>query len=146
MVECIAPPAVNIDRFLPPTPLRMVFDSEENNVTDDYPLERLRLACSNAPIARLSADALSLQTVGRMVDACSDQAAVQLEAIIADARESMNVLFDKEMQRLIFLQKRRHIQTRDALSVCRSEKTQIEKLLNNTRLRLEAIRVIQSVP
>lgn len=143
LLECVAPPRLHVDRFLPPTPLRVVVDQNGVEagalVTSKALAGRIKPA---KPFALLdqpdlhdaipswieSAEALTRRHVSRYVEA---------------ARKTMQTQLDHEVSRLRELQKVNRSVRPEEIEQLLAEQRELDRHLTGARLRLDAVRLIQ---
>ena len=143
VVECIAPPHLGVNRFLSPTPLRIVINEGNFDVTEDYPPERL------ADLQNLPASALSLgyEAFSAFLHGMIETGALMTEkktkVLITKAMDSMRILLEKEKERLQFLGQQKGRTIKNSLYLCEAEQSELGKYLKLSRIRLDSMRVIK---
>jgi ATP-dependent helicase HepA len=147
VAAAIAPPALHHERFLPPTPLRVLVDHHGRGLTanDAAALDRARLLPGN-PAAVLCQSAVRTRVLPVMLEAARLAAATQLDALAKAAAARMNREVTAEADRLIELAAanphvtqddvERHYQRRDALA----------RAIGTATLRLDSVRLIWHAP
>lgn len=104
VVECVAPPSLHVDRFLPPTPLRVVVDQGLRDCSGDREFP-------NAVIERgdvhrlLEAPGFKRKHLPAMIAKARSLAEAQREKLVAEAVRSAEVEIGRELQRLADLRK-----------------------------------------
>jgi ATP-dependent helicase HepA len=141
VVECIAPPHLNGDRFLPPSPLRIVVNHTGAEVTDKYPAAVVRANCSNEALDNLpiGLDALKA-TLAPMLEKSNAAADSRIAPVIDASVASMKADYEHEIGRLRFFQE--HKGTAAEIERLSRERDDLEKYLRVPQIRLDAIRVI----
>jgi ATP-dependent helicase HepA len=134
LLECIAPAVLHIDRFLPPTPVHVLVDSKGDKFETD--LKPLKKAVWSAMAAR---DELLPQLIERSFEMANSKVA----AIVAQARKEMTEQLDYEIERLQELQKVNRSVRPEEIKLLASQRREIDGYLGQSRLRLDAIRLIQ---
>ncbi len=143
VAECIAPPHLGVNRFLPPTPLRFVINRENSDVTEDYPPERLT-DLRNLQASELSSGYEDLsEFLHGMIEAGSLIAEEKVKLLITKAMDSMRTLLEKEKARLCFLSQQKFLTIKDSQKSCEAEQSALEKCLKLSRIRLDSMRVIK---
>lgn len=145
VIECIAPSYC--DRFLPPTPLRVVVNHRCEEVTASYPPSVIHSHGINGAIRRFVANSKAAEVaVPKMIKAGNAIAASRARPVIDKAVETMRAMLDKEVSRLGFLQKFNADSVKVAIDRCLREKKDLEKAFRSARVRLDALRVIWRGP
>ena len=143
VLECIAPEALCIGRFLPPTVMRIVVDHEAREVTEAYPLEQCNDGLMNASVeALLAKRKITGAILPRMAEASEARARQRARPIIEKSLAAMHDLLIGEIRRARDLQKvNPPVSPWEIEALCK-EKEALENHLNNARVRLDSIRVI----
>ncbi len=140
VLETIAPPGLNADRFLPPTPVSITVD-HMGDAMDGSIAEQLKDA---EPWKLLEHESVRTQLIPNMIEATRDLAEKAAASVIADARQSMRETLGAEYQRLEYL-KTVNDNIRDVeLKHARKAITKLDRKLEESRLRLDSIRVISA--
>jgi ATP-dependent helicase HepA len=147
ILECVAPPALNVNRFLAPSPLCIVVDRNGNNVTGHYAQPAVRASFVNGP-------ARFLQENYKVLGPAINQMALHAEHIISEsavpaiskALSAMKTVLDREIDRSRFLQEQNVSKNSRPLDSWIQEKNELEKHLNNARVRQDSLRVIWRGP
>ena len=137
VLECIAPPHLQIDRFLPPTPLRVLVDQHGNegaapsllkNGDAQALLEHQELRKDLLPVLMEKAEAIANR---------------RTPEIVAQARKEMSGQLEYEIARLKELQKVNRTDRTEEIELLVAEHRALDQHLKGARLRLDAIRLIQ---
>jgi ATP-dependent helicase HepA len=143
ILECVAPQTLNVNRFLPPTPLRIVVDRIGNDVTGHYTHPAVRASFVNAPAQFLHNNYKAIGPAIRQMVVYAEQSASESAGpAIANALSTMATLLDREIDRSRFLQEHYHLKNSRPLDSLLQEKINLEKHLRNARVRLDSLRVI----
>lgn len=144
ILEPIAPKELQADRFLPPTPVRVVIDVKGEDVSGDLSLEIADLR-EGSIFTLLDNPRIKRKLVPAMVQNSRDQAAKKAAVIIESSLSRMKNLLGGELERLKDLQKvNDHISDKEVESMA----SQIENLTNSLKaapIRLDALRLIWRV-
>ena len=145
VVESQAPQGLQLTRFLPPTPIRLLLDNRGNDLAPQVafdtlqrklkPMER-NVANKIVKMLRPSIEGLIAQGE-RLVVAQSEQ-------IINTAQQEAEQQLDAELNRLIALQKVNKNIRADEIHTLERQRTQILQLLQQATWRLDCLRVIVS--
>jgi len=147
LLECIAPPALHVDRFLPPTPLRVLVDHRGADVGTTFPRELLARHLKNGEAyALLERPELREELLPDLVEKAETLARGQLPTIIAQARSDMKAQLNHESARLKELQKVNRSVRAEEVAALGQQQRALDQHLRDARLRLDAIRLIQRGP
>ena len=147
VLEAIALPRLHVDRFLPPTPLRLVLNHKSEEVTKAYCDTtwggKLQIGSpyklvENAQIAR--------QILPAMFQAASRLADAQAGALRQSALREMNQLLGHEVQRLQTLQQvNDHVRPQE-IKLAQAQQEELAAALLKSRVRLDSVRLIWRGP
>lgn len=147
VLESLAPTAMHIDRFLPPTPLRVVVDHRGRDAGDV--VIRQLLARQSKPTGGLGllADADIRDTLlPRLVDRSKELAEERTPALVEHARRDMRTRLQREIARLRDLQKVNRTVRDEEIALLVDQLDRLERYLDDARLRLDAVRLIHRGP
>lgn len=134
IVECSAPAELQIGRFLPPTPIRILIDQKQQDLTDTIAHSALEETGQTFDKQQIIAFLnKQRQPITKLLVAAEQIAAAHKQQLIDDATAAMLASFSAEIKRLVRLQK--------VNSTIRSE--EIEQLKDMTLLAHENIQVAQ---
>ena len=134
----------SVDRFLPNTPLRIVVDHQGNEVTDSYSVESLNKKLQSGKIdALLENDTLVERILPNMIDAATEIAEEQSAQEISRGLRRMKRKLNHEINRLESLQERNKNIRPEEVAIARKEQETLSDIINNARLRLDAILLIR---
>lgn len=141
-----APKALYAGRFLPPTSIRILLDDQGNDLTKSVSfgglakhLQRVKRAVARNLIKEC------LPQLRDMLDKAERQAERALPALIEDAHQQMCDTLDHELSRLKALAARNPAVRQGEIHALQHERDQLDTALQDTRLRLDAVRVIVTV-
>ncbi|MDF7823404.1 SNF2-related protein [Pontiellaceae bacterium B12227] len=140
VLETIAPPALNADRFLPPTPVSITVD-HAGTAVDSTIAEYLK---DGEPWRLLEHEGIRTQMIPAMIEASRELAEKASESIISDARETMRERLGADYQRLEYLKSVNDNIRDEELKHARKAMTKLDRKLSEARLRLDAIRIISA--
>jgi len=147
LLECIAPPALHVDRFLPPTPLRVLVDHRGSDAGSSIPAELLTRQLKNGEgYALLEQPELREELLPDLLAKAEAIARQQMPAVIAKARKEMIAQLGYEITRLKELQKVNRSVRAEEISALVQQQQALDHHLHSARLRLDAIRLIQRGP
>lgn len=142
-VHCPAPEALQLTRYLPVSPLRLLVDVNGKELSGALPHDRLNDLCSN--IRRRTAQAIVPQIrpqVETMVDHVERLSEPHLEPLKAQALEQLAASFGPEIRRLEALQKVNPAIRAEEIDFFRNQFGAARDAIGHASLALEGIRVI----
>jgi len=142
-VHCPAPKQLQVERFLPSTPLRFLVDRKGKNLSAVLPHEKLNGLCSNIP--RTSGPAIIAQVrndIGPMQEYAAQFAAVQLPELIAAASAKLNENLALEIERLEALRKINPAIRAEEINFFRDQLTNGLAAIEQATLQLQALRLV----
>jgi len=140
VLETIAPPALNADRFLLPTPVSIIVDHAGNPMDETIP-DHLK---DGEPWKLLEHEAVRTQMIPAMIQTTHELAEKAAESIITKARQAMREQLGAEYKRLEYLKQINDNIRDEELRHARKAMTKLDKKLQEARLRLDAIRIISA--
>jgi ATP-dependent helicase HepA len=138
LLECIAPPHLHIDRFLPPTPLRILVDHQgrEARMAGDELKPGDAHALMEQPEVRED-------LLPKLIEKTHELAGSRIPGLIDAARKEMTAQLDHEIVRLKELQKVNRTVRDEEIELLIEQRRALDEHLKNARLRLDAVRLIQ---
>ncbi len=146
VLECIAPEKLYTDRFLPALPVRIVVNHQGNNVADRYSVELCRMYCENGPVNKLLAAKAITDIFAGMVRRSGEIAGESAKPLIRNAVEISDAFYEKEFSRLEKLAHQGGSMAFQELEALKKECAEVKQYLENSRIRLECLRVIRRGP
>ena len=147
LLECIAPPPLHVDRFLPPTPLRVLVDHRGNDTGATVTSELLKRHLKNGDaFALLDQPELREEMLPALLAQAQTIAKGQIPGIVAQARREMATQLDHEISRLKELQKVNRSVRAEEIELLAQQRSALDQHLAAARLRLDSIRLIQRGP
>ncbi len=147
LLECIAPAQLHVDRFLPPTPLRVLVDLRGDDVGEAITPARLgRLLKNGNGHALLDRPEMREDLLPMLLEKAQTIAAGRVPSLVARARREMAAQLDPEMVRLRELQKVNRSVRPEEIELLAGQKRDLDQYLGGARLRLDSIRLIQRGP
>ena len=144
VVECVAPAALHVDRFLPPTPLRVVIDHTMADRGDDP-------AVRSAPLVKgdvfrlLDRGPMRRKLLPAMLTAAQTLATTRMAAVVAEAVCAMETQLKDEIERLETLRTINDHVRPEEIAAAQDQKAELHAALSATRLRLDSLRLILGV-
>ncbi|MDI9244072.1 RNA polymerase-associated protein RapA [Marinobacter sp. CHS3-4] len=142
-VHCPAPESLQLSRFLPVSPLRLLVDVNGRDLSATLPHDRLNDMCSN--IRRRTAQSIVPQIrpqVETMVDHAEQLSAPHLEPLKDKALAALHQFLKPEIQRLESLKAVNPAVREEEIEFFRQQLAAAETAINEASLSLEGIRVI----
>ena len=141
VVECVAPSALHADRFLPPTPLRVVIDHAMADRSDDDAVRSAKL--EKGDIFRLlDRGAMKRKLLPAMLAAAQTLAATRMATVIASATSAMEAQLQDEIERLETLRTINDHVRPEEIAAAQKQKTDLHTALSSAHLRLDSLRLI----
>lgn len=143
VVDCPAKKKLGIARYLPPKALRYLVAPSLNDVTEKLPYDSMAEYLVKVPRATYK-KILESQADGikNMLDRAKQLAKEELAGLIENAREQAQTELDSEVNRLTSLQKVNSNIRNEEIEYLRQHRQDVLAALDNTQIRLDAIRVI----
>ena len=147
LLECVAPPVLHVDRFLPPTPVRVMVDHRGADVgaTVLPSLAGTRLKPGN-PFSLLDQSELRDELLPALLAAAAALAGKRVGRLVDEARRAMAGQLQHEITRLQELQKVNRSVRPDEIELLVQQRDALDEYLSAARLRLDAVRLIQRGP
>jgi ATP-dependent helicase HepA len=140
VLETVAPPGLNADRFLPPTPVSITVDPAGNAV-DGTTTQNLKDA---DPWKLLEHESIRQQLIPAMIEATRPLAEQAAQSTIADARRCMKEALGADYKRLEYLKQVNDNVRDEELTHARDVLIELDEKLAAARLRLDCIRLISA--
>jgi ATP-dependent helicase HepA len=143
VLECIAPDGLYVNRFLPPTPLRIIIDHAKKEVTQSHPPHLFDAALiTGKPDMLLSKKKITGELLPLMLATAEASANNASGPLIEQALNTMRELLNGELARLTDLRQINSAVSIEEIHECEREKEALEKHLKEARVRLDAVRVV----
>jgi ATP-dependent helicase HepA len=142
-VHCPAPEALQLTRYLPLSPVRVLVDVNGRNLSDALPHGRLNELCAN--IRRRTAQAIVPRIraqVETMVDHCDGLAAQQLEPLRDAAHQRVGAFLQPEIRRLESLRRHNPAIRDEEVQFFNDQLAAAESAIDRASMALEGIRVV----
>lgn len=143
VVECSAPPELQLGRFLPPTPLRILLDQNKNDQTTHVPHESLIEIPENFEKAQISQFLNSQrQHILDMIKAGEQLAAGKMQNLIAESSNRMVLSLTAEIKRLIRLKQINPSIKDQEIESLKETVLLSHESIQDAQLRLDAVRFV----
>ena len=144
LLECIAPPPLHVDRFLPPTPLRVLVDQRGTNAGATVTTELLRRQLKGGDVfALLDQPELREELLPVLIEKARGIARARIPNLVAQARKEMAAQLGHEITRLQELQKVNRSVRAGEIELLVRQQGALDQHLTSARLRLDSLRLIQ---
>jgi ATP-dependent helicase HepA len=141
VVECVAPPALHADRFLPATPVRILVDHELSDLTEEHPPESILLEKGDLA-ALLDKAVVRKKLVPAMLEKAQELARVRMQTLVEEASASMHRLLQGEIERLEELRELNDHVRPEEIAHLQQERDALAGVLGAARLRVDSLRLI----
>ncbi|WP_404341058.1 RNA polymerase-associated protein RapA [Pseudoalteromonas mariniglutinosa] len=143
IAEAMAPKALQVGRFLPPTPIRILLDKNSNNLADNVAFDTFNQQLSAVGRQTASKLAGALQSaIHPMINSAKDMAQQQLDVIRNTALTQMHHSLSEEQARLTALKKINPTIRDEELTIYDKQRSELTTYIEKTQLKLDAIRLI----
>lgn len=143
VVEAQAPKHLQLTRFLPPTPLRLLLDTKGNNLAEKVEFESFnrQLNAINRHNASKLVNALQ-QDVHHILQLSESKAASEAQTLIDSAHQRADEQLSAELDRLKALQAVNATIRQDEIEALESHRSQVLESLKGANWRLDALRLV----
>jgi ATP-dependent helicase HepA len=141
IIETIAPASLHADRFLPPTPIRVVVDHAKKDRSTDAAYAAAKLE-KGSPTRILEKAQVKRKLIPDMLAKSRAMAEQQMAAIAATARDTMRRQLQGEIDRLEDLRQINDHVRPEEIEQMRAQLQALEEALGSARLRLDALRLV----
>ena len=142
-VEATAPSQLQLNRYLPTTPIRILVDKNGNNLADKVSESILdqQLSPVKKQVALQLVKALKTQ-VTPLVGKAEAHAEKQIAAIQSKALATMDKKLEQELQRLTALKAINPSVRQEELDFIKLQKTELNHYISSAQLKFEAVRMV----
>jgi ATP-dependent helicase HepA len=144
VLECVAPPALAVERFLPPQPLRVVVDSRRTERTGFVPDARSVAKAPDRQVDLSRYRKVLAQLVPALFEAARGIAGRRGVERAAEALARAEETLAAEIERLEALARVNPGVRPQEIAAAREELESLRKLLPESRVRLDALRLVVS--
>lgn len=147
VLECIAPPELHVDRFLPPTPVRILVDHTGKDESAAWDAEGFARRLKPANVhALLDLPGLREDLLPEMLASAESLASQQAPVLTKRASQQMTTALGHEIARLAALQQVNPNVRPEEVAALVAQQTALRTHLQSARLRLDAVRLIRRGP
>lgn len=134
----------SVDPFFPAKTFRLVVNHEGENVTEQFPLEKIQKQLISGSFEELIDNELFIETLlPNMMESASEFAEEFKVSEIQNGLKRMNATMNYEITRLKQLQKRNNMIRNDEVEWAEKERLAMTAQINNAQIRLDSILVIK---
>lgn len=145
VVECVAPAALHVDRFLPATPIRVVVDHALADHSEDAAMLSAKL--EKGDIFRLlDRGAVKKKLLPTMLEKAQTLAAEKMKSIVENAASAMTTQLKEEIERLEDLRQINNHVRPEEIAAIRQQQKDLRTAITAARPRLDALRLIFRIP
>jgi ATP-dependent helicase HepA len=143
VAEASAPKALQVGRFLPPTPIRVLLDKAGNNLAENVAFDAFNNQLSAVGRQTGSKLANALQpAIHPLINKANELAGAELVGLKAAAQEKMQTSLNEEQGRLVALKAINPNIRDEEIQVFDKQKAQLDEFIEKAQLKLDAIRLI----
>ena len=141
--EAIAPRSLQLQRYLPPTPVRCLLDINGNDLAAKVAFETLEAQINGLPKHLASKIAKSQrETVEQLLDRAEALAGVQHTELVQQASQRFTSELDEEIARLKALQLVNPLVRQSEIDALEAQRSQGTEVLGQAKIRLDALRIL----
>ena len=145
VLESVAPPRLHVDRFLPPTPVRVLVDLGGKDYSEPFGHDFINQYCGDEEAFRLKQDPALLQAlVPEMLRAAKKLAREQKSTLLQAAMTQAHERLDGEATRLKELKKVNSNVREEEIKIAENVIADVTRHIAKAHLRLDAVRLILS--
>jgi len=143
VLETTTEQSIYVDRFLPNTPLRIVVDHTDKDLTDKYSAETFDKMLTPGDIDPLMDNEMLVETLlPKMITAATKMAEQQRANEIIKGLQRMNDTLNHEIDRLKALQQKNNNIRWEEIQTAMDEQCTLATIIENARVRMDAIQLI----
>lgn len=143
IIESQGPKHLHIDRFMPPQPVRVLIDHNNNDLTSELKGDKFINSLSNGQKHLLVENPMIIkQIIPKLLKSATAIAKKNAEAIIKKSIETISKELDLEIARLVPLQKINHNIKPKEIELLIEEKTAIINYVAKSQTRLDSLSII----
>ena len=143
VVQCIAPPQLQIDRFMPAQMIRLLMDKENQDHSETISFEKCKsLVPGIDPHTRQQIVAGHRDSLRKIITYAESTLAQNLPVLIEMAEEQINSQLGAQISRLRSLQKTNPNVRDDEIAQLENEVAQLHEYIQYPQLRLDALRLV----
>ncbi|MCM8535704.1 MAG: RNA polymerase-associated protein RapA [Lentisphaeraceae bacterium] len=143
VLESTAAPDLQVFRYLPATPIRLVMNHKMEDLTAEFPFEDLIEELEDGePHKVLDVPQVVDQLIPAMLETSREQVEGIKEQILAESIKKMQITEEEGIQRLKELAKINPAVSAEEIQILENQKNKLTEALSRSTLRLDAVRFI----
>lgn len=148
VLEVIAAPRLHADRFLPPTPIRVIVTHKRDDVSETFSQDAAweRKLQKGSAYKLIENTEIAQHTLPAMFQTATALAETRAAGFRAAALDAMNQLIGYEVHRLQTLQQTNDHIRPEEIKLAQSQQTELTTVLKQSRIRLDAVRLVWKGP
>lgn len=147
VLESVAPARLHVDRFLPPTPVRVLVDLSGKDCSEQFAHDYINKCCGDEEAFRLKQDPALLQAlVPEMLRKAKEHARTIKSTLLQAAMTHAHECLDGEASRLKELQKVNPNVRKEEIRIAENVIAEVTRHIAKAHLRLDAVRLILGEP
>ncbi len=147
VLESVAPLKFHVDRFLPPSPIRILVDSSGRTFTEEFSSEFINHQTSNEETFNLvESPELLRSLIPGLLESASDLASKKRLNIQKEAHSEAEISLGKEWKRLLELRKVNANISKKEISFAEKELIEVLRYIDSADIRLDSIRLVINRP
>jgi len=147
VLESVAPPRLHVDRFLPPTPIRVLVDMRGADCSADFSHADLNRTTADEEAFRLQQNPELLQAlVPEMIRSGRNLARERKSALLEAAVQKAHARLDGEASRLKELKKVNPNVSDEEIAIAERTIEEVTRHVARAHLRLDAVRLVLRAP
>ena len=147
VLESVAPARLHVDRFLPPTPVRVVVDMSGQDCSEDYLHALINQHARDEEVFRLKQNPALLQAlVPEMLKSAREYARKQKSTLLQTAMSEAHARLDGEANRLKELRKVNPNVREQEIKIAENVIADVTRHIAKAHLRLDGVRLILRGP
>ena len=145
VVECVAPAELQVERYLPQTPIRVAVDHTGGDQTQDFALAKAKLRRGD-PASLLRNEAVKRKVLPTMLESVRDIGTEKSKNVVRDALTAMRAELSGEISRLKDLAEINDHVRPEEISALEAKEAQLTEVISAARVRVDAVRLVWMAP
>jgi ATP-dependent helicase HepA len=147
VLESVAPARLHVDRFLPPTPVRVVVDMQGADCSAQFGHSQINKNCADEEVFRLQQNPQLLQAlVPQMLKQARNHAREVKSTLLQEAMNAAHARLDGEAKRLRELRKVNPNVRQEEIRIAENVIADVTRHIAKARLRLDGVRLVLRGP
>ncbi|MBL9138067.1 MAG: RNA polymerase-associated protein RapA [Verrucomicrobiales bacterium] len=142
VLECIAPSALHADRFLPTTPIHVIVDARQNDVTEKAAGILAKGGLEDVPAHEVTDRRAIRELLAGLMRAAAGHAESRKAEVIQSASQALHRFFHHELERLRALAAVNPNVRSAEITGWENHFSQLKEHVSSARLRLDSVRLV----